>query len=62
MKHGRAGARIAGWLTNPAFGAGIGRPMRSAVALILGVVASFRPLLVWPLTSNCPQRAGRFPR
>ena len=37
--------------------AGIGWPMKTAIALILGIVVSFWPLLVWLLTSNCPQHA-----
>ena len=35
--------------------AGIGFPMRSAVALILGIVAAFWPALHFLLWSNCQQ-------
>jgi hypothetical protein len=34
--------------------AGIGWPMRSAIALILGIVVFVWPLLYWLLFSNCP--------
>lgn len=34
--------------------AGIGWPLRSAIALILGIVVSFWPLIWWLWLSNCP--------
>ena len=34
--------------------AGIGWPRRAAIALILGIVVSFWPLLWWLWFSNCP--------
>jgi hypothetical protein len=33
---------------------GIGWPLRSAIALILGIVVSIWPLSWWFLVSNCP--------